>query len=230
MPPVNYTEVENDSHNSSDSGATTTIASAESYPEDAMPCAIGTQNVYEMVQSPPSYPPEQATSTTLHSLSNPNYARLASLVPSYLHGAVKSHDKKAEVSLSFPPSGNCSICLSILPNKVQYLALQMFGRHVETMGSMRYFLEENGSKSIPEPRQRLVGISTDVNLFKYFGSMLCEGIQASTVRTEEISNGLLNLTECVAMVISNDAAECAYLYITVATYVGIDVYTQLFED
>lgn len=159
--------------------------------------------------------------------SGPDFAQLGIVFPTNLHSAIQQHDDKADVSITFPPPGDCILRLAILPKKVQHVGMKLFGLNVEIDGPLRYVLSEKGRKSIPKTSLLEQGMDTDP-IYNFFGLQIQQGIDSSSIRRREVRQGLLTLTACGEFELSNSPTECAYLSITIGTYVGIAVYNQLF--
>ena len=187
----------------------------------------------ESASNSPAFINDQAISDYVllenpQTLSGPDFARLGMLLPRNLHTAIQQHDNKANVSIIFPPHGDCILRLNILPSKVQHLAMKLFGLNVEMDGPLRYVLSDKGRKSIPRPALLEQGMETH-NIPELLGFQIQEGIERSSIRREETRQGLLTLTACGEIELSNSSAESAYLTLTVGTDAGITVYNQLFE-
>lgn len=220
MPSTNYTR--------------TTLAESNLHAiSDFGPSVIETLRPSESASNSPAFLDDQAILDyelpgNPQTSSSPDFARLGMLLPINLHNAIQQHDDKADVSITFPPSGDCILRLAILPNKVQYLAMKLFGLNVEMDGPLRYVLSDKGRKSIPRPALLEQGIETHV-ISELFGFQIQQGIESSSIRRKETRQGLLTLTACGEIELSNNSAECAYLNITTGTDVGITIYSQLFE-
>ena len=163
---------------------------------------------------------------TAQKFSNPGIARLASVFPLYLHSAIRRQDGKADVSIEFPWS-DCVLRLAIQPSKVEHIARELFELHVETEGSLRYLRCDKGGKCIPQPVLRQQGVQAS-SVGDFFGPMINQGVQSSSIRRDEAGQGYLTLTACVDIEISNSSADCGYLNVTMGTNVGIWVYNLLF--
>lgn len=200
---------------------------------DFGPSVTETLGPFESASTSPAFLNDQAISEYVlpgnpQTCSSPDFARLGMLLPRNLHSAIQQHDDKANVSITFPEPGDCILRLVILLNKVQQFAMKLFGLNVEMDGLLRYVLSDKGRKSIPRPALLEQGMETH-NISELLGFQIQQGIESSSIRIEETRQGLLTLTACGEIEISNISAECAYLTITVGTYVGITVYNQLFE-
>lgn len=216
MPSTHNTLTESDLHAFSDLG----------------PTVIETPRLSESALASPTFRNDQALSNyelpgNPQTFSSPDFARLGMLLPINLHNAIQQHDNKANVSITFPPPGDCILRFAILPNKVPHLAMKLFGLHVEMDGSSRYFLSEKGRKSIPQPALREQGMETQV-ISEVFGFQIQQGIESSSIRRKETRQGLLTLTACGEMELSNNSVECADLYITTGTDAGITTHNVLF--
>jgi hypothetical protein len=237
MPFTNHTPntlVESNPGNNNNSRLTTTSGSRELQSGYVLDDVLGTQiprptsGLSAFLDEPtPISDDVQDISRTPQNFSNPDFARLASVFPRYLHTAIRQQGDKADVSIEFP-SSDCVLCLAILPSKVEHIATKLFELHVETDGPLRYFLSDKGRKSIPQPMLRQQGVEA-ISVPHFFGSLIDQGIQSSSIRRDEIGQGHFTLTACVDIQISNSSAECGYLNVTMGTDVGISVYNCLFQ-
>ena len=121
---------------------------------------------------------------------------------------------------------DCELDLAILPNKVQYLAMTLFGAHVEVNGLLRYIVNENGRKTIPQPLLSVQGVDIGV-ISQLVSPSLVLGINQSTQRLEEVRQAI-HLTDCVGMRVSQSAEECAHLYFIIGLNAGFAVYSECY--
>jgi hypothetical protein len=237
MPFTNHTTntlVESNSGNNN-SMLTTTSGSQELQFGDVSDDVLGTQRISgpesnlsaSLEQQTTASDELQGTSYAPQKFSSPDFARLASVFPRYLHTAIRRHDDKADVSIEFP-SSDCVLRLAVLPSKVEHIARELFELHVETEGSMRYLLCDKGMKCIPQPVLRQQGVEAS-RVSKFFGILIDQGVQSSSIRTDEVGQGDFTLTACVDIEISNSSADCGYLNVTMGTAVGLEVYIYLFQ-
>jgi hypothetical protein len=211
---VHVTPAENPLLDVPDHGLTTTSVYRELRSSVMMNCVTETRGPSESASSSPAFLheqtiPDRVLQETSQTFSSPDFARLATLFHRPLYSAVRQHDRKAHLSITFPQSGDCVLCLAILPNKLQYLATSLFGLNVETQDSLRYILSDYGKKTIPVPTLREEGIEAHI-IPQFFAGVTEQGIESSSIRRCETEQGLLTPTACVAIEISNNSTEALF--------------------
>jgi hypothetical protein len=87
--------------------------------------------------------------------------------------------------------------LSILPNKVQYLANELFGVHVESDAGLWYLILENGVRVLPQNEVVLQG-GKEKAIEKLLGSEPSLALKKSPLRKDEVRQGKL-ATNCVTL-------------------------------
>jgi hypothetical protein len=80
--------------------------------------------------------------------------------------------------------------LSILPNKVQYLAMELYGVHVESDGGYRYFVLDNGVRILVGHEDVLQG-ANERAITRLLGPEPSVALSKSPLRKEEIRQGKL---------------------------------------
>ncbi|KJZ71579.1 hypothetical protein HIM_09048 [Hirsutella minnesotensis 3608] len=155
---------------------------------------------------------------------------IAAVLPQYMCGAIRKSGMKASVTMTFPHEQNggihCFMSLSILPNKLEFVAMKLLGVHLETEGKMRYVIFPNGAKMLPRPEVSLQG-AMDETIRELLGSMIASAVAGSPLRKEEIANAVL-ATTCVTMTISNSAHDDGILNLNLGLEGGIAVKEALF--
>jgi hypothetical protein len=145
-------------------------------------------------------------------VSNPINKHLISVFPLYLRNAIKKEGGRAAVSMTFTLGlAICVMRLEILPTKVQYLAMMLFGTHVETENGYRYILQTNGSKLFPENVTLQGGQGKAIP--DLLGSWVEVAIAQCPIRIIEAEEES-NATSCVAMRITSGCNDHAYLSVT----------------
>lgn len=109
----------------------------------------------------------------------------------------------------------CVMKLEILPSKVQYLAMMLFGTHVETENGYRYILQANASRLFPD-NVTLQGGQAEA-ILELLGSWVHGAIEKCPLRIVEAREES-NATSCVALRITGRDNDDAYLSITM----GVD--------
>ncbi|CAN9208220.1 unnamed protein product [Alternaria alternata] len=135
-------------------------------------------------------------------VSNPSARRLAGIFPQYACGAIRNSGDTASVTMAFPaqlsgPKVECLMSLSILPNKVQYLATELFGVHVESDAGLWYLILENGVRVLPQNEVVLQG-GKEKAIEKLLGSEPSLALKKSPLRKDEVRQGKL-ATNCVTL-------------------------------
>ncbi|KAF4447799.1 hypothetical protein F53441_8703 [Fusarium austroafricanum] len=111
----------------------------------------------------PEEPPQVVTGASIQDLS--------SVFPEYISGAIR-RDRSATgghmtaaITMNFPPRSmgevDCAMTLVVEPNKVERLAMLLFGAHLESDGISREVVLEGGTRAIPHPQFLLQGSPCD---------------------------------------------------------------------
>ncbi|KAI1562962.1 hypothetical protein PtrEW7m1_010755 [Pyrenophora tritici-repentis] len=140
--------------------------------------------------------------TGQQTVSNPSAKRLASIFPQYTCGAVRNSGNTASVTMAFPaqlsgPKVECLMSLSILPNKIQYLAMELFGVHVESDAGLWYIILDNGVRVLPQYEVVLQG-GKEKGIENLLGSEPSLALRKSPLRKDEVRQGKL-ATNCVTL-------------------------------
>ncbi|KAJ4178779.1 hypothetical protein NW759_017333 [Fusarium solani] len=131
--------------------------------------------------------------------SGPLVEYLADVFPQFMCSAIRKNGDSAAVEMVFPYFRNdekvvCAMSLSILPNKVQYLALKLFGWHLETdeTETFRYLVSEDGG-GIAMPGETIVlQGARDKALSDLLGDEVRHAVTASLMRKEEVRQAVMN--------------------------------------
>ncbi|KAM4060854.1 hypothetical protein HRG_001623 [Hirsutella rhossiliensis] len=116
---------------------------------------------------------------------------------------------RASITIKFPLWGrgaiDCLLSMHICPWAVSYFAQQLFGAQIVMIGSVRRIvLKEGITVIVPGTEVTLKGVEEDT-ILKVFGSEMLDAVKESSVRGEEISQGV-SATECVSMIVTEDGA------------------------
>jgi hypothetical protein len=135
---------------------------------------------------------------------------------------------KAAVTMDFPFNGlvDCLMSLAISPSKVEYLAMALFGVHVESAGQVRYVVLKEGLKIIPNPDMTLKGTRDDA-IISVLGKEIYEGIRASRMRGKELEEGN-RITECVSMMLTSRPDEGAIINLSLGLKGGSRIQSKLY--
>ena len=182
----------------------------------------------------PREPPNSASETTRSSeqetVSSPLTSRLPTIFPQYTCGIIRRTGYKASITMAFPYSlgVDCLLSLSILSNKVEYLAMKLFGVHIETEGEFRYVVfQKDGVRLLPRPALAIQG-ACDETISMLLGPEVSNAISVSPVRKEEIKQAIL-ATRCVTMSITNNSHEDCVLTLNLGQDEGYKIRKTLFE-
>jgi hypothetical protein len=157
----------------------------------------------------------------------PQCTKLARLFPPYLCGAVVTVlFSTAMVHMTFPdnPSDDCRVTLSILPNKVEYLAMTLFGIHLESDGERRYVVLDSGSFIAAPDQLHFEGVREDACM-KIFGPEMNKGVQSSFKRAMEFGS---SKSRCISMSISGTWNGAASLSLVLGLEQGLHIRQILF--
>jgi hypothetical protein len=148
---------------------------------------------------PDSTPAKLSSQQTV---SNPSAKRLAGIFPQYTCGAVRNSGNTASVTMAFPaqlsgPKVECLMSLSILPNKIQYLAMVLFGVHIESDAGIWYVTLDNGVRVLPQYEVVLQG-GREEGIKSLLGSELSLALRKSPLRKDEVRQGKL-ATNCITL-------------------------------
>ncbi|KAB5514947.1 hypothetical protein GE09DRAFT_1179690 [Coniochaeta sp. 2T2.1] len=160
---------------------------------------------------------------------------LLGLFPEYLSGAIRrDHSRNdritAAVTMNFPSSSfgevACIMTLVVQANKVERLAMLLFGAHVESEGRCREIVLQEGARLRPSPQITLQGTHSDA-ISKVFGSMTATAIAAAPYRRREIREGT-RATRCVSMTILNECDATAMITLTLGLEEGLQIKKMLY--
>jgi len=152
--------------------------------------------------------------------------------PQYMCSAIRKSGDRAAVTMVFPyfPGGTvvCLMSLAILASKVEYLAMELFGVHLETEDGFRCVVLENGGRLVPGQDMILQG-ARDEAILKLFGLEASRGIAASPAREEEVRQAIL-ATRCVTMRVSSNPNDDVMVSLNLGLEEGFRIKETLYED
>jgi hypothetical protein len=158
--------------------------------------------------------------------THPATERIALMFTQYLRGAIRTQDDTAVISVTLYsqlPYGVLS--LTILPNKVHWLANKLFDANIEVEGELRYLVLANGCRLVPRPEITLEGAQGGA-LLEVFGEWVTRGIEANEIRIKEVRQGIL--ASCVTMRLTGNSKEDAYLCVSMNWTDLLQIYHALF--
>ncbi|PSN59105.1 hypothetical protein BS50DRAFT_626795 [Corynespora cassiicola Philippines] len=164
-------------------------------------------------------------------VSNPAIECLITIFPQYLCSAIRKSDGRAGITIVFPShlSGgklDCIMTLAILPNKIQYLVMELFGIHLETEGEIRCIIQDNGVRLFPNDLV-LQGVEEKI-VAKVLGSMANNAITKSLLRKEEVKNAMI-ATQCVSLRITSNCRDDGILSLNLGLDEGFQFKEALFK-
>jgi hypothetical protein len=159
-------------------------------------------------------------------------AEVVKLFPPYLAGAIKRPlNNKPAVTMTLPNQTmskfGCQMTLEVMDNKVQHIAKELFGAHVETTAGLQYVYLESGAKIVPYPRFMIQTCKREM-IFSMFGSEIFDAITASSTYQDEIDR-CEDGTQSVSLVISQAASDGGYLLLTLEPVKGTSIREKLYN-
>lgn len=170
--------------------------------------------------------------------TNASVAAAIQLFPSELANSIRRiPDPKctgalvAAVWIAFPPPPDlnkiqCTMSLELTDEKVQYYAWELFRVRTETKDGLQY-IYDGGAKVLPNPKTTLQGCRREVTRF-IFGNETADGIAANPIYQDEERQGR-DRTDCISMVISQQACEGAIIYIRLGEREGTEIKKKLYR-
>lgn len=121
----------------------------------------------------------------------------------------------------------CLMSLSILPNKVQNVAKELFGTNIEIDGDIWYVTQENGGRLLAGADLHLQG-AQDNAIKKLLGNAVYTAIDESPIRREEIREVIL-ATSCVTLIITRWHKDGGVLNLNLEVGEGFGLKRLLFD-
>ncbi|KAK5245247.1 hypothetical protein LTS06_009299 [Exophiala xenobiotica] len=174
-----------------------------------------------------------------HVLVNASIAETKRLFPPYLSEAIKriphpgnENRLAAAIAMTFPnaPVTNklrCQMALEVTSNKVEHMAKELFGVHLETTAGLRYIYLPGGAKVLPNPNFTLRGCRHET-IAATFGPETYSAITASPAYQDEVMEER-DRTDCVSMVISQGASDGATVLASLGPMEGTVIKTRLYK-
>ena len=136
----------------------------------------------------------------------------------------------ASVSMLFPSETSehsCQMEIEILENKIDHLAWDLFGVKMEVTAGFRYLCGPGGTKILPNPKFAIRGCRHDV-ISKEFGPEIAKAVTRSPAYMEEVKQ-CRGRTECVWMVVSQNAEDSAQLCLSMDLTEGTLIRRKLYK-
>lgn len=137
----------------------------------------------------------------------------------------------AAVTLSIQSASlECQMKLEIIENKIEYIARELFGVHIETEAGSRYvyLMGSASTKAVPYPNLMLKGCRI-ATAYQILGTEIADSIFATPTHQLEIKEGR-ECSDCITMVIRQNSSESADIIILLPTEQGITLQQRLFGD
>ncbi len=168
-------------------------------------------------------------SSEQETVSSPLTSRLPTIFPPYTCGVIRRTDDRASVTMTFPYrlGLGCLMSLAILSNKVEHLAMKLFGVHIETEDGFRYAVLKDGVRLRPYQSLAIQGACEEA-ISELLGTEVTQAISVSPVRKEEIKQAIL-ATRCVTMEITSNAQDCCFLNLNLGEDEGYKIRRTLYE-
>ncbi|OAL33346.1 hypothetical protein AYO20_07357 [Fonsecaea nubica] len=159
-------------------------------------------------------------------IENPAAEQLLQIFPIYLCGAISKIGTRARISMVFPYSLDlvCLMGLTIESNKVEYIAMELFGIHLETAGEVRYMILDTGVRVTPGKDLTLSG-ARPKGIERLLGLSMSQEIDI--IRKDEKEKAI-PVTHLVTMQISSDARKNAFLNVSLPQTYGLQIRRSLF--
>jgi hypothetical protein len=161
----------------------------------------------------------------------PPTKQLPEIFPSYMCSAIKKNGDRAALSMTFPlgfySHGVVCMNLTILANKIEYLAMELFGVHIEAESGSRHILLGNGARLLLRSDLLMQGGSGE-HIVQVLGLALSHGIDVCPSRMEEIIQAITR-TRCVSMQITPNAEEDGNLGLLIEESEAYSIKQKLFE-
>lgn len=163
-------------------------------------------------------------------VSNPPARYLPALFRPYMVSAIRRNGDRAHIEMSFPYSfglGMVCMSLAILPSKVEFLALKLFGTQVDSEGEFRYIEQANGTKLLIKNEVVAQGAQEE-GIVGLLSPVFCQMLEVSPARKAEINQGIIN-TRFVNMQIPGDLSQDGILTINIGEGEAYQVKDILFK-
>jgi hypothetical protein len=160
-------------------------------------------------------------------VADPAVEHVARLFPQYMCKAIRKNGGRASIKVNFLYASSqltCITSLAIRSNNVAFIAMELFGIHLETEDGVRCIVLPNGANIVPGPDLLRGAQPGGVNTL--LGSEISRLIAESPMRQEEVSQGIL-ATNCVTMQVSGNPDDGGILNLNLAVEGGFEVKKKL---
>lgn len=133
------------------------------------------------------------------------------LFPPYMAAAIRrkagpEDEQEPIAAMSISPEG--VLQLELANNKVEHVARELFGAHVETADGFRYIYLQGTTKAMPNPSLVLKG-GRPPAIRELLGTPIAEAVFATSAYQSEVRDGRGDSTDCVTMTIPHAASDSA---------------------
>lgn len=165
----------------------------------------------------------------LQQAASPAWERVAKIFPQYMCLAIEQNGEGAAIATNFFYNNDndlrlATVRLEIRSNRVQYIAREMFGIHLETQNGLRYIVFPGGASVVPGPDIFRGAQPEAVNTL--LGPIIDRLIAASPVRLQEVRRGVF-ATHCVTMIVSRNPIQGGMLSLHLGTEGAFDLQEML---
>lgn len=166
-------------------------------------------------------------------LEAPAMMTVAKIFPQQTCRAIASVDNKGRIRMTFPPSfGHTVMCFMIIEiqaNKVERIAMDLFGVCVDVDSGVRCIVHRSGAVS-PVPREQhiiLQGAAPE-SVLEILGAAIQSAIVETPLRQGEMEQGI-HATRCVSLSIPDKPNANATLELNLGVIRGFEMKNMLFQ-
>lgn len=172
--------------------------------------------------------PIEKPSQHQQTVQNPLMIHIAEVFPDYMCTAIVRNSDRASLSMAFPYTlgGVCELTLAIMPNKVQHIAMVLFGALIEVEFGARVLLLGNGARCLISLEAPLKGARLE-GIKELLGMDVAEAIETNPTREDEF-NAALRTTSCVSMAIHRNPEAGGLLNLYLGTAGSHEMKGKLF--
>lgn len=118
----------------------------------------------------------------------------------------------AAVSITLPHPGvpECLMKIEVTSSKIDHIAKELFGAHLEAEGGCRYVYLPGGLKAAPDPRLALRDCRLD-RLHQFFGDPVANAIRATPKCQRDMKEGR-DHTNCASMSVPAAVEDAGVIY------------------
>lgn len=188
---------------------------------------------------------EVTSSTTLEAPSGrrqvyqrASLAECSHLFPPYLASSIRrisepSHSPSVFAAITLSPVSSSleyQLKLEVVENKIEHIARELFGAHVETEAGLRYvyLMGSTATKAIPYPNLILKGCII-TKAYQLLGAEVANAVFSTSTHQLEIKEGR-ECFDCITMVIRQASSESAEILLLLSPERGVMLRHRLFHE